>query len=498
MGLPVVYVFRHALAWSHGRKPQGWWMGQPESHSHETQGVWVQLAARFRRAKEYQEEFLLYTVWSNEKIARGLGANAWYRNPAVWEDPLVARLRLDPRLSRPPHDYGCMNPHAWQPPQLNPYERRPLNPNQIFYVSPDGGLQMTLGQLRNLGQPMFDEAWITLLCTWPPTQEAHRMGLSGGPSNTVELLLKWLGKHTHVDRPDYTAACLDMYFAGVGIREGGLTPQGASVRKNLGQSEPVTKPDAAKSKADREKLEAAQAEGRWFMSQERADQIEAAEKAERSAANQAAYERGDIARFELPEGFDKSKITWSRIGPGGKDLGGDVLYGYDYQGKFIGNRIQGIQDDSGSLLVLGSAAKLAKVGIGELAKGRAASPNPMVDPRHIAEMTANGVKFTPDKVIATARNASGQVIFLESGGPKAGLQHIVKAHAQDFANIGVPESRIPNTIINAASRGKIIGHQGVGTGRPIYQVVTDGQTQKIAVTIGNNGYIVGANPAGGL
>jgi hypothetical protein len=250
-----------------------------------------------------------------------------------------------------------------------------MNPNQVFYVSPDGGLELTLGQLRNLGQPMLDEAWITQLCTWPPTQEAHRMGVSGGPANSVEHVLKWLDKHTHVDRPDYTAACLDMYFAGVGIREGVLTRQGARVVKNVGQGGPVAKPHAAEPKASREKLEAAQAEARWLFSQERADQVEAARKAERLAANQAAFDRGDIARFEYPEGFDKSKITWSSIGPRGEDQGGDVLYGYDYQGRYVGNRLNGLQDDSGSLLLLGSAAKLAKTGIGALAKGKVASPN---------------------------------------------------------------------------------------------------------------------------
>jgi len=343
-------------------------MGQPESTSHEREVEGVQLAARFRRAKEYQEAFLLYTVWANEKIARGLSANSWHRNPSVQEDPLVARLRLDPRLGRPPHDYGTMSPYSWKPPQLNPYERRPLNPNQIFYVSPDGGLKMTLGQLTNMGRPMFDEAWIERLCTWPPTQQAHRMGVSGGPSNSVEHLLEWLGKHTHVDRPDYTAACLDMYFAGVGVREGVLTPQGGCARKNLGQNKPVTKPDTAKFEAERKKLEAAQAEGRWNISQARAEQIEADKKAERAAAHQTAYELGEIARFEYPEGFDKSKITWSSIGPGGRDLGGDVLYGYDYQGRFIGNRLNGIQDDSGSLFVLGGSANIGKTFIKAMMK----------------------------------------------------------------------------------------------------------------------------------
>lgn len=52
--------------------------------------------------------------------------------------------------------------------------------------------------------------------------------------------------------------------------------------------------------------------------------------------------------------------------------------------------------------------------------------------------------------------------------------------------------------MDAVSKGKIIGYQGKGTGRPIYEVLINGQKQRIAVTTGNNGFIVGANPAGSV
>ena len=42
--------------------------------------------------------------------------------------------------------------------------------------------------------------------------------------------------------------------------------------------------------------------------------------------------------------------------------------------------------------------------------------------------------------------------------------------------------------------GLIVGHQGSGTGRPIYEVVFNGQRQGVVITTGNNGFIVGANP----
>lgn len=42
--------------------------------------------------------------------------------------------------------------------------------------------------------------------------------------------------------------------------------------------------------------------------------------------------------------------------------------------------------------------------------------------------------------------------------------------------------------------GKIVGYQGRGTGRPIYEFTYNGEIHKVAITVGNNGFIVGANP----
>ncbi|WP_171304781.1 hypothetical protein [Acinetobacter soli] len=48
--------------------------------------------------------------------------------------------------------------------------------------------------------------------------------------------------------------------------------------------------------------------------------------------------------------------------------------------------------------------------------------------------------------------------------------------------------------MEAVKGGKIIGYQGKGTGRPIYETVINGEKRAIAISIGNNGFIVGANP----
>ncbi len=114
------------------------------------------------------------------------------------------------------------------------------------------------------------------------------------------------------------------------------------------------------------------------------------------------------------------------------------------------------------------------------------------------ELTANGVKFTPENVIATTRNSSGKVVFLETGNSKAGLQHIIEEHGSQFAQMGVSEAQIPGVVMKAVSEGKLVGYQGSGTGRPIYELTINGQPQRIAVTVGDNGFVVGANPRGSV
>ena len=39
-----------------------------------------------------------------------------------------------------------------------------------------------------------------------------------------------------------------------------------------------------------------------------------------------------------------------------------------------------------------------------------------------------------------------------------------------------------------------MGYQGRGTGRPIYEFVYNGEVRQVAITVGSNGFIVGANP----
>ncbi|MEO1763519.1 MAG: hypothetical protein AAFR83_16470 [Cyanobacteria bacterium J06629_18] len=113
----------------------------------------------------------------------------------------------------------------------------------------------------------------------------------------------------------------------------------------------------------------------------------------------------------------------------------------------------------------------------------------------LKELQDQGVKHTPENVVKIARSSDGKVIFLEKGNSQAGLKHIIEAHADDFAKRGISEKEIPDLVMKASTNGKIVGFQGKGRGRPIYEVAFNGEKHYVAVTVGKNGFIVGANPA---
>lgn len=126
---------------------------------------------------------------------------------------------------------------------------------------------------------------------------------------------------------------------------------------------------------------------------------------------------------------------------------------------------------------------------------QAASSN-SISQADLATLAANGVKFTPQNVVTTGTTSAGQTVFLETGNAGAGLQHIIQEHGAEFASMGVSSAQIPDVIMQTVTQGEIVGYQGAGTGRPIYEVTINSQQQRIAVTVGSNGYIVGANPRG--
>jgi hypothetical protein len=109
------------------------------------------------------------------------------------------------------------------------------------------------------------------------------------------------------------------------------------------------------------------------------------------------------------------------------------------------------------------------------------------------ELASSGVKYSPDDVLGVTKTADGKLVWLENGNSNAGMQHILD-HVDDFANKGIQQNQIQDLVMESLTNGKVVGYQGKGTGRPIYEVVFNGQTHHTAITVGNNGFVVGANP----
>ncbi|MEZ4736337.1 MAG: RHS repeat-associated core domain-containing protein [Caldilineaceae bacterium] len=117
----------------------------------------------------------------------------------------------------------------------------------------------------------------------------------------------------------------------------------------------------------------------------------------------------------------------------------------------------------------------------------------IVDKDLVDQLQKEGIKHNPNNILRIGQVPNGRIVFLETGNNTAGLQHIVKTHGSDFANRGVSVEQIPDLVMKALLDNNIVGSQGAG--RPIYETIFNGTKQLVAITVGNNGYIVGANPA---
>ena len=112
----------------------------------------------------------------------------------------------------------------------------------------------------------------------------------------------------------------------------------------------------------------------------------------------------------------------------------------------------------------------------------------------IDEVKSNGDKISPDKVVMITRDPTGKIVWLETGTHSAGLQHIINEHGHEFNGKGISNTDIPDYVLEAVYQGKIVGKQGKKNPRTIYEFTYNGEKQRIAVQVSENGYIVGANP----
>lgn len=108
----------------------------------------------------------------------------------------------------------------------------------------------------------------------------------------------------------------------------------------------------------------------------------------------------------------------------------------------------------------------------------------------LKELDKNNVKYNLNDIVAIVKTSNGSVVWLEKGNSKAGLEHIMQ-HADQFVAKGISKEKISDFIMYAVQHGKIIGMQRT---RAVYEVVYEGKRQRVAISIGDNGFIVGANP----
>ncbi|GAA4829878.1 WXG100 family type VII secretion target [Saccharopolyspora rosea] len=123
--------------------------------------------------------------------------------------------------------------------------------------------------------------------------------------------------------------------------------------------------------------------------------------------------------------------------------------------------------------------------------------NPEDRQRLIEEAQAEGHKISPDKVVEIGKDPNGRIVWLEEGkgGERgAGLEHIYEEHGKQFEEHGIPRENVPDFVHRAVTQGRYTGHnQGNPPGRPIYEIDYNGERHFVAVSVGKNGFIVGAN-----
>lgn len=112
----------------------------------------------------------------------------------------------------------------------------------------------------------------------------------------------------------------------------------------------------------------------------------------------------------------------------------------------------------------------------------------------VDELVSSGEKCTPKEIVGITKDSSGKIVWLETGTKKAGLNHIIEEHGSQFHGKGISNDEIPNYIMEAIHQGNIVGYQGKKNPRSIYEFVYEGKKQRVAITVGPNGFIVGANP----
>lgn len=109
----------------------------------------------------------------------------------------------------------------------------------------------------------------------------------------------------------------------------------------------------------------------------------------------------------------------------------------------------------------------------------------------IKELIESGRKVTPENIIMVTKDEENEIIWLETGNERAGMEHITERHLKEFEARGIKANQIPRFIETAIKSGETIEIKQNAKGKTVLLKV-DGKEYKIA--IGLNGYVVTAYP----
>lgn len=117
----------------------------------------------------------------------------------------------------------------------------------------------------------------------------------------------------------------------------------------------------------------------------------------------------------------------------------------------------------------------------------------------IDEVKARGDKISEKDVVFITKDKNGKIVWLEKGHSASegklpsGLVHIKHRNSSQFNDKGIPNNLISKVIKKAVKEAKIVGTSGKN--RDVYETKVNGRVvHHIAITISDNGYIVGAHP----
>ncbi len=132
--------------------------------------------------------------------------------------------------------------------------------------------------------------------------------------------------------------------------------------------------------------------------------------------------------------------------------------------------------------------KADKVKDVEKSTKKASGADKLLKPDLLDELSKSGAKYNPDDVVMVTKNTEKDLLWLEYGNNKAGLNHIEVRHANDFSKRGI--NNIPEFIYDML-KNKPISIVESSRGLNATYLVNG---KKYLIAYGKNGFIVSVYP----